>query len=185
MLSVARLEQTKQVPRFRSKVDAVCVMASFDNKAATIIRNVKCIAKASAAIVSSHRLARCLEYLLAIGNLMNHGENEHSDHSGRKLYSRGFTIDSLLKLASARSTNSGKKFTLLDFYVSMVVNREEEDLLLLGTDLIGLDAASRLSNAQVTERISVHLCTCLYACIWGCVLIRLNLCSGIVGWGAA
>ena len=100
-------------------------------------------------------------------------------------FCRGFTIDSLLKLASARSTNSGKKFTLLDFYVSMVVNREEEDLLLLGTDLIGLDAASRLSNAQVTERISVHLCTCLYACIWGCVLIRLNLCSGIVGWGAA
>ena len=172
MLSVARLQSAKAVPRFRLKVDAAYVMASFSHKAGVVLRDVKRVSEMAARVVESQRLARTLEYLLAIGNIMNHGEvtgvvagevvgAEAGDGAGggagrssvadqadddAVLHAHGFTIDSLLKLASARSTN-GQKLTVLDFYVQLVVGRGEVDLLRLEEDLEGLAAVARLSNA--------------------------------------
>ena len=100
--------------------------------------------------MGSDRLKRILEHLLAIGNAMNVGARSSIANA------KGFTLDSLLKLAETRATSRHhRKTTLLQFFVGMVVERGEGDLLLFPRELLAGDLladVARLSDVRQLAR---------------------------------
>lgn len=83
----------------------------------------------------SVRLKKVLKTILKVGNQMNDGAD-----------SLGFTLDSLLKLQSAKAFD--KKTSILQ-YVIMLIQRNDENCLLFPEDLVNVTEASRLTMESV------------------------------------
>lgn len=79
----------------------------------------------------SARLKKVLKYILRVGNQLNDGE-EH----------KGFTVDSLLKLQSAKAYD--KKTTVLQYVITLIF-RSDEDILKFPEELKHVSEAARLS----------------------------------------
>lgn len=89
----------------------------------------------------SVRLKKVLKTILKVGNQMNDGAD-----------SLGFTLDSLLKLQSAKAFD--KKTSILQ-YVIMLIQRNDENCLLFPEDLANVTDASRLTMESVQSDHSV------------------------------
>lgn len=89
----------------------------------------------------SVRLKKVLKTILKVGNQMNDGE-AHA----------GFTLDSLLKLQSAKAFD--KKTSILQ-YVIMLIYRNDENCLLFPDDLQNVSIASRLTLDSVVGEASM------------------------------
>jgi hypothetical protein len=83
----------------------------------------------------SSRLKRVLKTILKVGNQLNDGEQN-----------KGFTVDSLLKLHSAKALD--KKTTILQ-YVVMLIFRNDEDSLKFPEDLKHVGDASRITMETI------------------------------------
>jgi hypothetical protein len=91
----------------------------------------------------SGRLKKVLKYILKVGNQLNDGE-EH----------KGFTVDSLLKLQSAKAYD--KKTTVLQ-YVIMLIFRHDEDCLKFPEELKHVSEAARIGfDAIITEKTGLR-----------------------------
>jgi hypothetical protein len=91
----------------------------------------------------SARLKKVLKYILKVGNQLNDGEVH-----------KGFTVDSLLKLQSAKAYD--KKTTVLQ-YVITLISRNDEDCLKFPEELKHVSDASRLSfDTITTERAALR-----------------------------
>jgi hypothetical protein len=88
----------------------------------------------------SARLKKVLKTILKVGNQLNDGE-EH----------KGFTLDSLLKLQSAKAFD--KKTSILQ-YVIMLIFRNDPDCLRFNEDLKHVSEASRLTFESVAAEKS-------------------------------
>jgi hypothetical protein len=88
----------------------------------------------------SARLKKVLKYILKVGNQLNDGE----DH-------KGFTVDSLLKLQSAKAYD--KKTTVLQYVITLIF-RNDEDCLKFPEELKHVSEASRLSFDTVLSEKS-------------------------------
>lgn len=88
----------------------------------------------------SVRLKKVLKTILKVGNQMNDG----ADHLG-------FTLDSLLKLQSAKAFD--KKTSILQ-YVIMLIYRNDENCLSFPDDLLHISEASRLVMESVQSELS-------------------------------
>jgi len=120
MLGVAR----QAVPNMKRKVEVCLTAKSFHAKHAAIQAQVAVVSMSAVRLMQSQRLRRIFEHLLAIGNMMNDGAR------GSIANARGFTIDSLLKLAETRATHAQfKRLNLLEFFVGMVADRGSLRLL--------------------------------------------------------
>ena len=89
-------------------------------------------------VISSDRLARLLQKMLAVGNLMNKGT-----YRGQ---ASGFTVDSLLKMIQTKG--SDKKTSLVDYMVKSLYDKKEEKLLDVIADLAVLEGACRLNSSD-------------------------------------
>lgn len=83
----------------------------------------------------SARLKKVLKTILKVGNQLNDGEEN-----------KGFTVDSLLKLHSAKALD--KKTTILQ-YVVMLIFRNDEDSLKFPEDLKHVSEASRITMETI------------------------------------
>jgi hypothetical protein len=91
----------------------------------------------------SGRLKKVLKYILKVGNQLNDGE-EH----------KGFTVDSLLKLQSAKAYD--KKTTVLQYVITLIF-RNDEDCLKFPDELKHVAEASRLSfDIIVSEKTALR-----------------------------
>lgn len=92
----------------------------------------------------SVRLKKVLKTILKVGNQMNDDGNEHV----------GFTLDSLLKLQSAKAFD--KKTSILQ-YVIMLIHRNDENCLMFPEDLANVGIASKLTfESVVTEAVQLR-----------------------------
>jgi hypothetical protein len=97
----------------------------------------------------SLRFKKVLKTILKVGNQLNDG----ADHVG-------FTVDSLLKLQSAKAFD--KKTSILQYVVS-VIHRHDKPCLLFTDDLQSVAEASRITMDSITtERTAIegNLKTC-------------------------
>ena len=108
-----------------AQVEAALAASNFDRARAQLAADVEALSATAAKLMASERLRRILEILLLLGNTMNAGGREEISNA------KGFSVDSLLKLCETKTTMSKRKgYTLLEFFVAMVVERGEFDLLL-------------------------------------------------------
>jgi diaphanous 2 len=91
--------------------------------------------------MNSERLARILQKMLAVGNVMNEGS--------RKGQVAGFTLDSLLKMLSTKGVD--KQTTVLDYVVRMIFERGERSVLNVTDDLNMVEESMRIPSDDVVR----------------------------------
>eukprot|EP00605_Chrysophyceae_sp_TOSAG23-4_P001034 GSChrysophyteH1.ASY1.ANO1.1137.1 assembled CDS len=113
----------------------------FGGKLAEISASIAIVQEACDKVKSSVRLKKVLKTVLQVGNQMN----------GNGSAAGGFSLDSLLKLSSAKAFD--KKTSLLQ-YIIMLLHRSEPDSLKLKEDLEGLSNAARLHVGFIDNEVA-------------------------------
>ena len=116
-------------------------------------------------MISSDKLARILQKMLAVGNVMNEGT-----YRGQ---AAGFTLDSLLKMVHTKGdlpscisyicfdflnrfiyfAGIDKKTSVLDYVVKRILSKGDERLLEVADDISLADTASRLSGHELAKEL--------------------------------
>jgi hypothetical protein len=96
-------------------------------------------------VLSSDKLARVLQKMLAVGNIMNQGTF--------KGQASGFTLDSLLKMVNTKGVD--KKTTVLDYVVKSIIDKGEDRILDLSDDLCMVDQCTKLSGKEILREFEV------------------------------
>ena len=104
---------------------------AFSGRTAEILGKISIIEKACDDVKST-RLKKVLKTVLQVGNQMNGNQSNV-----------GFTLDSLLKLSSAKAFD---KTTSLLTYIIMIIHRNDEDCLKFPEDVQSAQEASRLAT---------------------------------------
>ena len=109
-----------------------------------------------------------METLLAIGNTMNEGARAEIADAG------GFTVESLLRLSETRATQGPRRITVLDYFVTMVAQRGEGELLAFPeqdtptiAEAAKLPEASTLTAQLRTLRLELRKVLCCGSCAVG------------------
>ncbi len=94
-------------------------------------------------IITSDKLARVLQKMLAVGNVMNQGTFRGN--------ATGFTVDSLLRMIKMKGAD--KKTTVLDYVVKSLFDRGEERVLVVAEDLGVLEGVSKISGSEIGRQL--------------------------------
>ncbi len=137
---VAKMELPEQfmystlgVKRAHAKVSAVIFMREFEEHCQVLKAQVATIKCACSEVMKSARLKRALEMILAIGNALN------------KTQFKGFSVGSLDKLTHTKSHDHSQ--SVLDFFVKIMVDHLEGEVLNFKREIPHLLASSKLSPA--------------------------------------
>lgn len=98
-------------------------------------------------VLSSDKLARLLQKMLKIGNLMNEGT-----HKGQAL---GFTLDSLLSMVNTKGVD--KRTSVLDYVVKTMLDKGEEHILQVTEDLSFDNEACRTSGKDTMKQVENYI----------------------------
>jgi hypothetical protein len=126
------------------RIQVMIYKQQFKGRVAEVTTTLTTIENACDDVKLSVRLKKVLKTILKVGNQMNDGEKH-----------LGFTLDSLLKLQSAKAFD--KKTSILQ-YVIMLIYRNDEKCLAFPDELSHCAEASRLtldSNHQVSVRVRI------------------------------
>lgn len=96
-------------------------------------------------VLSSDKLARVLQKMLAVGNIMNQGTF--------KGQASGFSLDSLLKMVNTKGID--KKTTVLDYVVKSIIDKGEDRILDVSDDLIMVDQCTKLSGKEILRECEI------------------------------
>ena len=131
------------VRRIREKVYAMQVMETFNENAKALIRNFEILSEVCNQVMKSNKVAKILETVLQIGNIMNEGTR-----SGGVA---GFKFDSLLKLTQTKSADG--KMTVLDYIIDIFISKKERDVLDFGSEFPQSKRASRLLITEMVRDV--------------------------------
>ncbi|KAF0697834.1 Aste57867_11504 [Aphanomyces stellatus] len=138
------LVEMAKVFRVQEKIHVMLFVAQVPTLVAELTTRLRVLSVACHQILSSERLPRYFEIILALGNVLNEG-TEHADATG-------VTLASLLKLSETRSID--QCMTLLQFLMQLIHERGEMDLFSIIDDLDMLDEAKRYSNILCASQFS-------------------------------
>lgn len=127
-----------EVPRVRAKTSAMRWQAEFAEKARGLESRVSQFTACCEALTSSDKLARILEIILALGNILNRGTKKQAS---------GFKLSSLTKLSDTKASN--KSTTLLHYLAKTVEEKSSELLDFADTLLSSLDANKSVRVADM------------------------------------
>jgi hypothetical protein len=136
------LEMTKCKDAVKS-ISCLGFKHQFDYKLKEIQDSIEVFQNACNDVKNSQRLKKVLKTVLQVGKQMN-----GDDSNG----SMGFTIDSLLKLSSAKAFD--KKTSILQ-YIIMLLHRNDQDCLSFPDDLTCVAKASRLNIDNIRQESCV------------------------------
>ncbi|XP_077223911.1 actin binding protein isoform X2 [Tasmannia lanceolata] len=131
-----------KVPRVESKLRVFSFKIQFSSQISDFRKSLNIINSASEEIRNSIKLKEIMKKILFLGNTLNQGTARGS--------AIGFKLDSLLKLADTRASNS--KMTLMH-YLCKVLASKSPQLLDFYKDLISLEAASKIQLKSIAEEM--------------------------------
>ena len=132
------------VPRLSAKLKVIETIELFQQNSDEIISSLRLLTITCKNVMRSEKLIVILELVLKIGNIMNDGS--------RLGDAAGIRIGSLMKVTQTKSYD--RKFTLLDYVVSMVMKSHGgRDVLDLYHDIPQCAEASRLQVNDVLSKI--------------------------------
>ncbi|CAM9254483.1 unnamed protein product, partial [Ectocarpus fasciculatus] len=112
------------------RIECMVFRQNFTNRVHDIKVNIEKVSEACNDVKLSDRLRRVLKVILKVGNQINDGDKQ-----------AGFTLDSLLKLHSAKAYD--KKTSVLQYIVSLI-SRNDPGILLFPEDLAHVGPASKV-----------------------------------------
>ncbi|CAK5192049.1 unnamed protein product [Aphanomyces euteiches] len=135
-----------KIYRVQEKIHVLLFVVQFPTAIQQLNERLRVISLACHQVLSSERLPRYFEIILALGNVLNEGTSQ-ADASG-------VTLASLLKLSETRSTD--QSITLLQFLMLLIHERGEIDLFHVVDELNLLGEAKRYSNVLCSSQFA-HL----------------------------
>lgn len=133
----------QEYPRFQARLDAFSFKLHFQARAKSLLERAGIVESAAMEIKQSEGLAFILKQMLVIGNIMNQGT--------RQGQASGITLESLLKLIHTRGAD--KKTTVLDYVITLCMDKGQEGLLEFPADFKSLTKATRISAREVTREL--------------------------------
>ncbi|ETV94429.1 hypothetical protein, variant [Aphanomyces invadans] len=134
-----------KVARVQEKIHVMLFVQQFSTLIDELNDRLRILSVACHQILSSERLPRYFEVILALGNVLNEGTEQAN--------ASGVTLASLLKLSETRSID--QSMTLLQFLMQLIHERGEMDLFHVMDELDMLDAAKRFSNVQCVSQMAL------------------------------
>ena len=143
----------KGIPRLQRKARVLRTMEMFTSDATEVRDNFRLLLQVCRQVMASVKLQDVLGMVLRIGNVMNEGTR-----NGR---AAGFKFNSLLRLTQTKTADG--KITVLDYLVSLFVEKGESDKLDLLSDFPDCHKASRFLISDMNNEVkllkeSLHQC---------------------------
>jgi len=126
--------QVAGIQRIDEKVLVMQTMETFRSEADSLSKNFRLLAKVCNQVIDSEKLQILLGMVLRIGNIMNEGTRTGG--------AAGFKFDSLLRLTQTKSSDG--KTTVLDFLVTVFVEKDQRGTLDLLSDFPECHTAGRM-----------------------------------------
>mmetsp|Transcript_24624 Transcript_24624/g.36263 ORF Transcript_24624/g.36263 Transcript_24624/m.36263 type:complete len:2041 (+) Transcript_24624:160-6282(+) len=136
----------KFYPELPKRLACFITILTFEESAVAISSKMKKVIDACNEIISSDNLARVLQKMLTVGNLMNAGTFRGG--------ASGFSLDSLLKMVHTKGVD--KKTSVLDYVIKSLIDRGEQSVLAVTDDLSFDDETARISGKDTGREID-HL----------------------------
>eukprot|EP01041_Mallomonas_annulata_P005865 gene5865-11842_t len=121
----------------------------FGDECENALQKVNILIDACNQVISSDKLAKILQKMLAVGNLMNEGT-----HRGQ---AEGITLDSLMKMVHMKGVD--KKTSVLDYVVKKILSKGHERMLNAPEDISLADEAARLSGTDLSKTMTALILT--------------------------
>lgn len=131
-----------KVPRVESKLRVFLFKIQFNTQISEFKKGLNTVNSACEEVRNSIKLKEIMKKILYLGNTLNQGTARGS--------AIGFKLDSLLKLADTRASNS--KMTLMH-YLCKVLAAKSPDLLDFHKDLVSLEAGTKIQLKSLAEEM--------------------------------
>ncbi|XP_029432104.1 delphilin isoform X2 [Rhinatrema bivittatum] len=134
--------QMLSVPEYKMRLRSLHFKATFQEKMEEIKASYDCIYQASAELRSSRKLAKMLEFVLAMGNYLNNGQPQL-----RAQKTTGFKISFLTELNSTKTVDG--KLTFLHI-LAKSLSQHFPELLGFAKDLPTISLAAKVNQRMLT-----------------------------------
>ena len=136
-------------PDLPMRLDCFITCSHFGANATEGLKSARKVIEACNEVISSDKLARVLQKMLAVGNIMNQGTFRGN--------ATGFTVDSLLRMINMKGAD--KKTSVLDYVVKSLYDRGEERVLIVADDLAIVEECMRTSGKDIARTLTEILDT--------------------------
>lgn len=137
------LYDMSKIDRYEQKLNALVFKKKFSERMGDCKPKIEGVLRASEEVMTSRKLKKVLEIVLAFGNYMNNGNRSNAS---------GFKISSLNKIIDTKSS-SDTKITLLH-YLLEVVEKQFPELLNLNEDLKNVNKAGTVVMKELEVEIN-------------------------------
>mmetsp|Transcript_5286 Transcript_5286/g.8627 ORF Transcript_5286/g.8627 Transcript_5286/m.8627 type:complete len:506 (+) Transcript_5286:1-1518(+) len=131
-------------PELPRRLSCFSSCLNFHDNCGSALERSKTIINSCNQVLSSNNLAKLLQRMLVVGNIMNEGT--------RRGGASGFTLDSLLKMVNTKGVD--KKTSVLDYVVKSFYDKQEESVLSVIEDLSLVTDSSKISGKDVVKELS-------------------------------
>uniref|UniRef100_A0A8C5QT10 Grid2 interacting protein n=1 Tax=Leptobrachium leishanense TaxID=445787 RepID=A0A8C5QT10_9ANUR len=132
------------VPEYKVRLRSLLFKSTLQEKTEEIRASCECVLKASAELKSSKKLAKILEFVLAMGNYLNDGQPKTNRTTG-------FKINFLAELGTTKTVDG--KFTFLHI-LAKSLGQHFPELLSFAKDLQTVPLAAKVNQRSLTADLS-------------------------------
>ncbi|KAM4697726.1 delphilin [Rhinophrynus dorsalis] len=136
--------QMLSVPDYKMRLRSLLFKSTLQEKTEEIRASCDCVLKASAELKNSKKLAKILEFVLAMGNYLNDGQPKTNRTTG-------FKINFLTELNTTKTVDG--KFTFLHI-LAKSLSQHFPDLLSFAKDLPTVPLAAKVNQRSLTADLS-------------------------------
>ncbi|NP_001361393.1 delphilin-like isoform X1 [Xenopus laevis] len=136
--------QMMSVPEYKMRLRSLLFKSTLQEKTEEIRASCDCILKASSELKNSKKLAKILEFVLAMGNYLNDGQPKTNRTTG-------FKINFLTELNTTKTVDG--KFTFLHI-LAKSLSQHFPELLSFAKDLPTVPLAAKVNQRSVTADLS-------------------------------
>ncbi|XP_061741215.1 delphilin isoform X1 [Nerophis ophidion] len=136
--------QMLSVPEYKTRLESLHFKCSLQEKTEELRGAYECICKASSELKSSKKLAKILEFVLAMGNYLNNSQPKTSKTTG-------FKINFLTELSTTKTVDG--KSTFLHILVKSLCHHFP-DVLDFAKDLTKVPLAAKVNQRTITSDVN-------------------------------
>uniref|UniRef100_A0A3Q2Y879 Grid2 interacting protein n=1 Tax=Hippocampus comes TaxID=109280 RepID=A0A3Q2Y879_HIPCM len=136
--------QMLSVPEYKSRLESLLFKCSLQEKTEELRGAYECISKASSELRSSKKLAKILEFVLAMGNYLNNSQPKTNKTTG-------FKINFLTELSTTKTVDG--KSTFLHILVKSLCHHFP-DVLDFSKDLTMVPLAAKVNQRTITSDVN-------------------------------
>ncbi|XP_073415367.1 delphilin isoform X2 [Dendrobates tinctorius] len=136
--------QMMQVPDYKMRLRSLLFKSTLQEKTEEIRASCECVLKASTELKTSKKLAKILEFVLAMGNYLNDGQPKTNRTTG-------FKINFLTELNTTKTVDG--KFTFLHI-LAKSLSQHFPELLSFAKDLPTVPLAAKVNQRSLTADLS-------------------------------